>query len=64
MRWLSDNKDRLRGLAGQWIAVEGSELVASSREFAQVLLETRTRGIAVPFILFVSEPSQDSMVGI
>ncbi len=64
MKWMESTKELLARLAGQWIAIEGNSLVAVSEEFTKVSQEARQRGIVTPFIIYVPEPTRDSIIGI
>jgi len=51
--WLENNKDILRALVNNWVAIEGDQLIAASADFSVVLEETRKQGIKVPFMVYV-----------
>lgn len=50
LRWLQTHREELRKFAGQWIAIEGEEIVAHGPNAAEVAREARSRGVRVPFI--------------
>lgn len=64
MKWMENNKELLAKLAGKWIAVEGSQLVAASEKFTEVSEKAKANGIKVPFIVYLPEPTTDSTIGI
>jgi hypothetical protein len=64
MKWMENNKELLIKLAGKWIAVEGSNLIAADQDFDTVLEKTKASGIKIPFIIYLTEPTTDSTIGI
>jgi hypothetical protein len=48
--WIRSNVTKLGHLAGKWVAVEGSEIVAQGDDAAAVASAARERGIASPFL--------------
>jgi hypothetical protein len=64
IKWMENNKDLLARLARKWIAVEGDQLVAESEEFTLVLEAARAKGITVPFIIYLPQPTSDFSIGI
>lgn len=53
-----------RQLAGKWIAVEGSRLVAADGKFANVSAKAKADGIKIPFIVYLPESTTDLTIGI
>lgn len=53
LQWLEENKSLVEALSGNWVAIEGKELITSSVDFSAVLQETKKRGIGTPFIVFI-----------
>jgi hypothetical protein len=51
--WCRRHRDLLRALAGQWIVVEGEQVVAHSADPERALREARAKGIRVPYLLWV-----------
>ena len=51
--WCRAHVHELRTLAGQWIVVEGQELVAHHHDPDKALCEARARGVRVPYLLFL-----------
>lgn len=64
MKWMENNKELLAELAGKWIVIQGSQLIASSQDFAVALKESKDRGVETPFILYVPEPVHGGVIGI
>ena len=55
--WRHSHRDELqRRFAGQWVVLEGEEIVAHSEDAAQAVEEARGKGIAVPFVFYVDRP--------
>ena len=54
--WMRTHPDVLRRLAGQWVVLEGDEIVAHGKNAARVVGTARRNGIAVPFVFYVEPP--------
>lgn len=61
LRWRQDNAELLDALAGQWLIVEGNELIAHGQDPASLVTAARRRGIQVPFIFFVEPRTRDTV---
>jgi len=61
--WRQANGDVLRAYAGQWLVLEGEEIVASGADPAELVRQARARGIGSPYLFFV-EPSEPGVVKI
>ena len=48
---------------GQWVALEGSEVVAHGTDGKAVYERARSKGIPSPFLFFVSEPDPTPFAG-
>ncbi len=57
LEWIESHADEMRRLAGEWVVLEGDELVAHGKNAARVVASARRRGIAVPFVFFVEPPA-------
>jgi hypothetical protein len=53
--------EAFRPLAGQWVVLEGEEIVAHGHNASLVVAEARSRGIRVPYIFLVEDPEDDSV---
>ena len=54
LAWRRSHLDELQSrFAGQWVVLEGEEVVASSEDAARAIETARASGIAVPFVFFV-----------
>jgi aryl carrier-like protein len=56
LEWRRTHLDVLRRLAGQWVVLEGEELIAHGRDAVRVVARARRKGVAVPFVFFVEPP--------
>lgn len=59
--WRRAHELELRELAGQWVIVEGEELIAHGPDLPAIVASARARGIRVPYVFFV-EQSDESVV--
>lgn len=53
LHWLAENTHEIRRLGGQWIVIEGDELIAHGADFFAVLETAKRRGIEIPFIEWI-----------
>jgi len=54
--WLATHPDRVAGLTGQWVALDGKELLGHGSDLATVLREVMVTGHEHPFITRVPDP--------
>jgi hypothetical protein len=54
--WLNRHPEELRKCAGEYVIVEGKEIVAHGKEPAELLEIAKRRGIKIPYIFFVEPP--------
>ena len=54
--WRRSNPEVVREYAGQWVVLEGEEIIGHGAEPAKIVQEARNRGIRSPYVFFV-EPS-------
>ena len=52
-QWLNEHA---REYAGKWVALEGSQLIASGDKGADVMAQARAGGVERPFLLHVEDP--------
>jgi len=50
MKWIDENRS---SYAGQWVAVEGSRLIAAGVDPLKIFAAARAEGIQVPFVAHV-----------
>jgi Family of unknown function (DUF5678) len=61
LSWRRAHEQKLREFVGQWVIVEGEELIAHGPDPAPLVAAARARGIRIPYIFFV-EPSGENTV--
>jgi hypothetical protein len=52
MRWLADEQNRAK-YGGQWVALEGEQVLSHGDDLRQVYAEAQAKGVRVPFTSFV-----------
>ncbi len=63
--WRRANRGFLQDrFAGQWVVLEGEEIVAHSEDPAQAVGQARAKGVAVPFVFRVEPPRRPGVVQI
>ena len=55
LEWCRTHAEVLRQFAGQWVVLEGEEIVAHGKELVQIVSEARARGIRVPYVFYVED---------
>lgn len=53
--WLTSHRDELINMAGEWVVIEGSALVAHGADYVRVVAEARSLGVRIPFAIRVPE---------
>lgn len=61
LRWRRAHEQELRELAGQWVVLEGEQLIGHGHDPRILVAEAKARGIQVPYLFFV-EPSGPNTV--
>jgi hypothetical protein len=54
--WLNKHPGELRKCAGEYVIVEGTEIIAHGKEPAELFEIATRRGIKIPYIFFVEPP--------
>lgn len=62
--WLADHKQELQRYEGQWIGLEGYNLIAHDRQLGNVTRALKERGIEVPFTMFVPRSTEGIFMGL
>lgn len=62
LEWRRTHQEVLRNFVDQWVVLEGENVVAHGEDPQQVVAEARARGIRIPYIFRVKEPSGESTV--
>jgi hypothetical protein len=64
MRWLVRNAREMSNHKGEWLLIQGSELLAHSREFGAVRAVIQDRKILSPFVYYVPTDDESNSVTI
>lgn len=59
LAWRASHEDVLRAFAGQWVVLEGEEIVVHGKDPVQLVAEAKGKGIGVPYIFFVESPGDN-----
>jgi plasmid stability protein len=61
--WRRSNRDLLQGqYAGQWVVLEGEEILAHDKDAVQAVEEAKAKGVVVPYVFFVHPPRPPGVV--
>ena len=52
----------MRRLAGEWVVLEGDQLIAHGKNATRVFTTAKRKGIAVPFVFYVEPPATEGIV--
>lgn len=64
LAWLERQAGQLPGLAGEYLVIDGDELVAHGLDYLKVLDEARRRGVRIPFVVRVPEHQEGYSIGL
>ena len=59
LAWRRSHAEVLRAYEGQWVILEGEEIVAHGRHPAKLVEQARAKGIRIPYLFFVEESRPD-----
>jgi ribosomal protein L19 len=59
LAWREANKDELQAFAGEWVVLEGEQIVAHGPDPAELVAAARRSGVPVPYVFFVDRPQID-----
>ncbi len=62
LEWRRTHREVLRNFAGQWVVLEGEQIVTHGKDPQQVVVDARAKGIPVPYIFYVGKPTNVSPV--
>jgi len=62
--WRRAHEHELRALAGQWVILEGDELIARGPDPRPLVATARARGIQVPYLFFVEPAGENVKFGL
>jgi hypothetical protein len=60
--WIETHADEMRRLAGEWVILDGDQLVAHGKNATRVFATAKRKGIAVPFVFYVEPPAAEGTV--
>ena len=59
LEWRRSHGEVLQAYAGQWVVLEGEEIVAHGNSITRLAEEARSQGIRVPYVFYVEESRPD-----
>jgi hypothetical protein len=62
MEWLTTNAKELSEFKGEWLLIEGRELIAHSKDFNEIRQAVEARGITAPFLYYVSTSEEANFI--
>jgi hypothetical protein len=62
LEWRHAHREVLRNFVGQWVVLEGEEIVTHGKDPQQVVVDARAKGIRIPYIFYVGQPANVSPV--
>ena len=62
LNWLSENSAALSAYRGEWLLIQGEELVTHSKDFHVLCKAIRDGGISVPFVYYVPLADEEHFV--
>lgn len=60
LNWRKTHEVELQAYAGQWVALEGEEIIANGADPAAVVGEARRKGALTPYVFKVERPRADT----
>ena len=61
LAWRRTHRETLQTFAGQWVVLEGEEIVAHGEDPVRVVTEARAKGIRVPYIFYVENTDKGAV---
>jgi hypothetical protein len=55
LEWCRTHTEVLRQFAGQWVVLEGEEIIAHGEDPLLVVAEARAKGIQVPYVFYIED---------
>ncbi len=59
LAWRRNNPETLSRLVGEWVVLEGEEIIAHGDDLSQLVEQARTRGVEVPYVFYVEDTPPD-----
>ena len=63
LEWRRTHTNELRRHSGQWVVLEGEQIISSGGDLIEVVRQARETGVRVPYVFYV-EPFDDDIVRI
>ncbi len=60
LEWRRTHREALCRFAGQWVVLEGEEIVAHGTDPQQVVIDARAQGVRIPYIFYIGKPTPES----
>ena len=62
LEWCRTHVTELAHFAGEWVVLEGEEVIAHGRDVGRVVAKARRKGVKVPYVFYVQEPGSTRVV--
>jgi len=59
LAWRQSNRDDLQAFAGEWVVLEGEQIIAHGPDPAELVAAARRSGVLVPYVFFVDRQQSD-----
>ena len=59
LAWREANRDDLQAFAGEWVVLEGEQIIAHGLDPPELVADARRSGVLVPYVFFVDRPQID-----
>ena len=59
LAWRRAHEDELQAYAGQWVVLEGEQIIAHGEDPAAVVERARSQGVRVPYVFYVEQYRPD-----
>ena len=59
LEWCQTHAEVLQAYTGQWVVLEGEEIIANGGDPAELVDQARSKGIPVPFVLYIEDLDPD-----
>jgi hypothetical protein len=61
--WIDSHSDILKTYGGQWVVIEGTQLIACGADLPKVVQEAKTKGVAIPYAVKVPSDMELPVIG-
>lgn len=63
MEWIDLHSDVLKAYMGQWVVIEGSELITHGDDLVAVVTEAKTKGVKIPYAVKIPMDMELPFIG-